>query len=60
MQKKIVASKKIYKGNIIKIEDIAFKSPGDGIPPYKLNEIINSVSLKDFNKDEAIDLKYIK
>jgi sialic acid synthase len=60
MQKKIVASKKIYKGNIIKIEDIAFKSPGDGIPPYKLNEIINSVSLKDFDKDETIELKYIK
>jgi sialic acid synthase len=60
MQKKIVASKKISKGKIIKIEDLAFKSPGDGIAPYKINEVIGSISQKDFEKDEAIEYEYIK
>ncbi len=60
MQKKIDASKKITKGKIIKIEDVAFKSPGDGIPPCVFNEIIDSISQKDFEKDEAIQYEYIK
>ena len=59
MQKKIVALNKISKGQKIKIEDLAIKSPGDGIPPYEINEIVGMEASKNFEQDEALDLDFL-
>ena len=58
--KKIVAAKTIEAGSIITRNDIAIKSPGDGLAPYNLNYIIGKNATKTFIKDEDIDLIHIK
>ena len=57
---KIVAAKTIEAGSIITRNDIAIKSPGDGLAPYNLNYIIGKNATKTFIKDEDIDLIHIK
>ena len=40
MGKKLVAARDLPAGHILAVEDIAIKSPGDGISPDKMNDII--------------------
>ena len=40
MQKSIVATKKLKKGIIIQRQDLDIKSPGGGLPPYEINNLI--------------------
>ena len=60
MEKSIVALRNIKKGHKIKIQDLDFKSPGDGLPPNKLNMIVGKIAKKDFLKESLILLKDIK
>lgn len=60
MEKSIVAKKVILRNEKITLNKIAFKSPGGGIPPYKINNIIGKKSLKDLNIDDLILNKNIK
>ena len=54
MYKSLVASRPLKAGCILKKEDISIKSPGGGIPPYKLEETIGMKLLKDLNEDDFI------
>lgn len=54
MEKSIVAGSKIVKGEKITLKKIALKSPGGGIPPYKINKVIGKKSLKNLNIDDLI------
>ena len=40
MRKKLVAARDIAAGHVLTIEDIAMKSPGDGLPPYEIDNFI--------------------
>jgi sialic acid synthase len=40
MGKKLVAARDLPAGHVLDGADIAIKSPGDGLPPYKLDEVI--------------------
>ena len=40
MKKSIVARKKLNSGHLLTMEDIEFRSPGNGIDPYRYNEIL--------------------
>ena len=40
MGKKLVAARDLPAGHIVKSTDITIKSPGDGIPPYELKNVI--------------------
>jgi len=53
-RKSIVASKLIKKGEILSEENLAIKRPGNGISPMRWDEIIGTVSQKDYNVDELI------
>ncbi len=60
MSKKLVASRNLSKEHIVNIDDISIKSPGDGIPPYKINDIVGKMLLNDIEKDEQFDFKDLK
>ena len=58
--KKIVAARTIESETTITKNDIAIKSPGDGLAPYNLNSVIGKTTTKSFATDEDIDLNYIR
>ncbi len=60
MSKSIVAKKKVNKGETLTLENITFKSPGGGLPPYRINEILNKKINKDLLEDDLIDLDILK
>jgi N-acetylneuraminate synthase/sialic acid synthase len=37
-------------------EDIAFKSPGDGMAPWMIDQVVGKKLKKDMNADEALDI----
>ena len=47
MQKSIVATRKLKTGKIIQRQDLDIKSPGGGLPPYEINNLIG----KKLNKN---------
>jgi sialic acid synthase SpsE len=58
----IRAKNKINKGQIIKKEDIIClrPCPSDALPPYRIDEVIDKVTLKDIDKEDIINLKSIE
>jgi N-acetylneuraminate synthase/sialic acid synthase len=40
MAKKLVAARDLPAGHRLEVTDIAMKSPGDGLPPYELDQIV--------------------
>ncbi len=56
-QRSIVAARKIKKGEIIHMEDIDFKRPGDGISPQYYEFILGKSAKKDLAYDEIIQLQ---
>ena len=51
MGKKCVAARDIEKGHVLNQEDITFKSPGDGMPPYELDYLIGKVTRAPLKED---------
>jgi sialic acid synthase SpsE len=51
---------KIPINHIIKIEDLAFKSPGGGLKPYLYKSLINKKTKKIIKIDEKIRLSDLK
>ncbi|RLB98960.1 MAG: N-acetylneuraminate synthase [Deltaproteobacteria bacterium] len=54
MGKKMVAARDLPAGHMIRREDIAFKSPGDGLPPYDIDKVIGRVTHAGMQEDDAI------
>lgn len=54
MGKKLVAARDLPVGHLLTVEDIAMKSPGDGLPPYELEKILGNVLTKPLKTDESI------
>ena len=57
MGKKIVASKSLAKGTVLSAADFEFKSPGDGLPPWMIEEIVGKTLSRDLNYEDAISEK---
>jgi N,N'-diacetyllegionaminate synthase len=53
-RKSIVASQSIKKGDKLSSKNITTKRPGTGINPMKWDEVIGTISSKDYNADELI------
>lgn len=53
-RKSIVASKRIFKGEELTIDNITTKRPGTGINPMRWNEILGTKAIRDFEVDEFI------
>ena len=56
MGKKIVASQKLVPGAVIKFEDLKFKSPNDGLPPWRYKEVIGRKIKSEIEEDQNIDM----
>ena len=52
MAKKLVAARDLPAGHVLAREDIAIKSPNDGLPPYRLPELIGQKLTADLAADD--------
>jgi N-acetylneuraminate synthase/sialic acid synthase len=54
MGKKLVAAADLPENHVLRREDIAIKSPSDGLPPYELDKVIGKVIRRALKEDENI------
>jgi N,N'-diacetyllegionaminate synthase len=54
VRKSVVAKCDIKKGEIFSDKNLTTKRPGSGISPMKWDEIIGTISPRDYSKDELI------
>jgi len=55
-RKSLVASRVIRAGELFSSENIAVKRPGTGISPMRWDEVLGKVAIRDFSKDDLIEL----
>lgn len=60
MGKKLVAAHDLAAGHTLTPEDIAIKSPGDGLPPYELDNIIGKELRRSLLGDENFSFDDLK
>jgi N-acetylneuraminate synthase/sialic acid synthase len=56
LAKKLVAARDIRAGEVLRVDDIAVKSPSDGLPPYQIDKVVGKVVLRDLKEDDNIVL----
>lgn len=56
MSKKLVAARDLPTGHVLRAQDIALKSPGDGLPPHMLEVVIGRTLLRPLRADDTIQL----
>ena len=57
MGKKLVAAVDLPANHVIGREDIAIKSPSDGLQPYELDRVIGKVTVRPIKEDQNIALE---
>ena len=60
MAKKLVAARQILAGQVLTREDVAIKSPNDGLPPYELDNVVGKVTVRALQTDEGITFDDLK
>jgi sialic acid synthase len=56
MGKKLVAARELAQGHVLTRDDVAIKSPNDGLPPYELDRLLGKVTRRAFRFEEAFSL----
>ena len=56
VRKSILALREIKKGDVLTENNITTKRPGTGISPMRWDEVIGSISSKDYKSDELIEI----
>lgn len=56
MAQSIYAARPIRAGDRITAEDLAIKSPGGFLPPWRLSDVIGTFAARTFLEDQPIDL----
>jgi N-acetylneuraminate synthase/sialic acid synthase len=59
MGKKLVAARELPEGCTIRREDIAIKSPGDGLSPYEIDKVIGRVTRQPLKEDDDITIELL-
>jgi sialic acid synthase len=54
MAKKLVAARNLPAGHVLTRDDVAIKSPSDGLAPYELDKIIGKALRQNLKEDENI------
>ena len=54
MGKKLVAARDLPEGRVLDPDDVAIKSPGDGLPPYELDRVLGRATVRPIAEDEGI------
>lgn len=60
MGKKLVAARNLPAGHRLAFEDVAVKSPGDGIPPYELDALVGRVLRHPVATDTAFTFELLE
>jgi N-acetylneuraminate synthase/sialic acid synthase len=60
MGKKLVAAHDLPAGHVLTAADIAVKSPGDGLPPYYLDQILGQALVRELRTEESITLDLLE
>jgi N-acetylneuraminate synthase/sialic acid synthase len=56
MGKSLVAARPLQSGVVLTVDDIAMKSPGGNIPPYKMDKLIGRTLNRNMCEDESFKL----
>lgn len=59
MGKKLVAARNLPAGQILTADDILMKSPGDGLPPYELDNLIGKQLTQALSADDAFSFEIV-
>ena len=59
MGKKLVAARDLPAGHILGAADVAIKSPGDGLAPYYLDQILGQALTRDVRADQSLTLELV-
>jgi N-acetylneuraminate synthase/sialic acid synthase len=54
MGKSLVVARDLPSGHVLTAKDIVLKSPGGGIPPYELDAVVGSTTLKALHEDDFL------
>ena len=54
MGKKLVAARCLAAGHVLTPDDVAIKSPSDGLAPYHLDEVIGKAIRRELQEDDSI------
>jgi N-acetylneuraminate synthase/sialic acid synthase len=54
MAKKLVAARALPVGHVLGVDDIAIKSPNDGLPPYEIDRLLGRRLARALAEDENI------
>jgi N-acetylneuraminate synthase/sialic acid synthase len=57
MGKKLVAARDLSAGHTLTTADVAIKSPGDGLEPYRLEEVLGRRLTRDLRAEEPLALE---
>jgi N-acetylneuraminate synthase/sialic acid synthase len=60
MAKKLVAARDLPAGHTLTEADVAFKSPGDGLPPYELDRVIGRTLTHPVQEDGALTFEVLE
>ena len=55
----IVARRRIEAGEVIRLEDLAFKRPGVGMEPWRVGEVVGRMAIAAMDADEIIDERVV-
>jgi sialic acid synthase len=59
MGKKIVAARDLPAGHVVARDDLALKSPGDGLPPYELDRLIGRTLRHPISEEMALTFELL-
>jgi N-acetylneuraminate synthase/sialic acid synthase len=54
MGKKLVAARTLAAGHVLTADDVAIKSPNDGLPPYHLPALLGKTLRRELSEDDSI------
>jgi N-acetylneuraminate synthase/sialic acid synthase len=57
MSKKLVFARDLPAGHVLAPDDIAIKSPNDGLPPYEIDKVIGKMTRRSVCEDENVALE---
>lgn len=60
MAKSLFAARPLKAGTVLVYDDIAIKSPGEGLPPYRLEDLIGRTLIADVMEDTPFSFDFIQ
>ena len=60
MAKKLVAKADLPSGHTLRAEDIAMKSPGNGLPPYEFDRLVGRTLRHPVSQDQALTFELLE